>query len=82
MIAIKQILSPDLKPFDYAIWGVLDNKTNATSHPNIGSVKTAFEEEWNKMFEEFMLKTFKSFRKRVHRIILEMVAILSKFTVL
>ena len=24
--------SPDLNPFDYALWGVLDNVTNATSH--------------------------------------------------
>ena len=38
--------SPDLKPLDYAIWGVLKNKTNATSHPNIVSLKTAIEEEW------------------------------------
>ena len=30
---IKQDLSPD------AIWGVLENKTNTTSHPNINSFK-------------------------------------------
>ena len=30
---------------------VLENETNATSHLNIG-----FEEEWNKMSEEFILK--------------------------
>ena len=40
--------SPECRPLDYAIWGVLENKTNATFHPNIGSLKTAFEEEWNK----------------------------------
>ena len=38
---------------DYTIWGILENKTNATFHPNIGSLKTVIEEEWNKMFEEF-----------------------------
>ena len=43
--AIKQDLNPDLYSFDYAIWGVLENKTNSTSHPNIGSLKTAIEEE-------------------------------------
>ena len=42
--AIKQNLSPDLNPLDYIIWGVLENKVNATSHPNIGSLKTAIEE--------------------------------------
>ena len=36
--AIKQNLSPDPNPFDYAIWVVLENKPNATSHPNIGSL--------------------------------------------
>ena len=42
---LKQDLSPDHCPLDYAIWGVLENKTNATSHPNIGLLKTAIEEE-------------------------------------
>ena len=49
--AIKQDSSRDLNPFDYAIWGILENKTNATSHPNIGSLKTVIEKEWNKMTE-------------------------------
>ena len=31
--AMKQDLSPDLDPL-YTIWGVLENKTNATSHQN------------------------------------------------
>ena len=31
--------------FDYAIWGVLENKTNATPHPNFGWLMTAIEEE-------------------------------------
>ena len=42
---IKQDLSPDLNPLDYALWGVLENQTNASSHPNIGSFKTVVEEE-------------------------------------
>ena len=64
-IAIKQ----DFSPLDYAIWGVLENKTNSTSHPNIGSLKTAIGAEWNKMSEEFILKPFKSFRRRVDPIL-------------
>ena len=52
------------------------------SPPNIGSLKTAIEQEWNKMSEEFILKPRKSFRRRVDTIIeKKMVAILSKFTV-
>ena len=43
--AIKQDLNPDLHLIDYAIWHVLKNKTNATSHSNICSLKTVIEEE-------------------------------------
>ena len=67
--AVKQDLSPDLNHLDYTIWGILENKTNATSHPNIGSLKTTIEEEWNKMSEEFFLKACKLFRRRVDIII-------------
>ena len=67
--ATKQDLIPGLNRLDYAIWGVLENKTNATSHWNIGSLKTTVEEEWNRMSEEFISKTYKSFRKRVDKII-------------
>ena len=60
--------------------GVLENKTNATSHPNIDALKTPIEEEWNKMSEEFILKACRSFRRRVDtRIEKKLVAILSKF---
>ena len=62
-------LSPDLTSLIYATWGVLKNQTNATSHPNIGSLKIDIEEEWNRMSEEFILKACKSFRRRVDTII-------------
>ena len=64
------------------MWDVLENKINPTSLPNIGLLKTAIEEEWNKMFKEFILKTCKSFLKYVDSIIEKMLAILSKFTIL
>ena len=53
--------NPDLNYLDYAIWGILENETNATSPLNIGLLKTVIEEEWNKMSKEFILKTCKSF---------------------
>ena len=59
---IKQALSPDLNSLDYAIWGILENKTNATSHPNIALLKTADKEEWNKMSEEFIMKAANDFK--------------------
>ena len=37
--AIEQDLKPDLNHFDYAIWDILENKTNATSDPNIGGAR-------------------------------------------
>ena len=67
--AIKQDLSPELNPLDYAIWGILEKKTNATSHPNIGLLKAAIEEEWNKMCEEFILKACKLFQRCADTII-------------
>ena len=42
---IKQDSSPDLNSLDYAIWGILGNKTNATSHSNISLLETAIEKE-------------------------------------
>ena len=79
---IKQDLSLNLNPLDYAIWVILENKTNAASHLNISSLKTDIEGEWNKMPEEFILKACKSFRRHVDKIIEKMEAILSNFSVL
>ena len=62
-------LMPKRWPVDFAIHGVLEDKTNATSHPNIASLKTAIEEEWNKMSEEFILRACKSFRRHGDTII-------------
>ena len=46
--------STDLKLLNYAIWGILEKNKNATSHPNIGSIKIAIETEWNKQSVEFL----------------------------
>ena len=54
--AIKQNLSSDLNLLDYAMWGVLGNKTNATFNQN-------------KVSEEFILKASKSFWRRVDTIV-------------
>ena len=59
-----------------------NKKKNTTSHPNIVSLRTAIDEKWNKMFEEFILKACKLFQRHLDTIIEKtMVAILSKFTV-
>ena len=75
--------SLDLKPLNYVIFNCILNKTKATSHLNIGSLKTAIEKEWNKMSEEFILKPCKWFRRHIDTIIeKQTAAILSKFPVL
>ena len=43
--------NPDLNCLDYAIWNVLENKTNAISHSDIRSLKTAIEKERNKIYD-------------------------------
>ena len=67
--AIRQNLSRNLNLLDYAIWSVLENKTNLISHPNTSLLKTAIEEKWIKASEEFILKISKSFWRRVDAII-------------
>ena len=67
--AIKHDLNPDLNLLNYNIWGVLENKTNATSHRNINSLKTVIEKEWNIMYSEYISKECKSFRKHVDKTI-------------
>ena len=44
-VSLWPLSSPDLNHPDYSIWGFLENKTNATSHSNIGLLKTATVEE-------------------------------------
>ena len=56
-------INPDYNRLHYL--DVLETKTNATSDRNIGSLKTVYEEEWKETSEEFILKTCKSFRRRV-----------------
>ena len=58
---VRSAIKQDLSLLDYAIWGVLENKTNATSYPNIGLLNTTIEEERNKMSEGLILKACKSF---------------------
>ena len=78
---VRTEIKQDFNPLDYAIWGILKNKTNDISHLNFNLFKTAIEKEWKKMSEEFILKACKSFRRYVDTIIEKMVAIMSKFIV-
>lgn len=61
--------SADLNPLDYAIWGVLEQATNKTPHPNVDCLKEAIKREWNKLSTEFVINSCKSFRHRVEAVI-------------
>jgi hypothetical protein len=39
--------SPDLNPLDYCIWGILEEKVNATRHRSLESLKAAIIKEWH-----------------------------------
>ena len=61
--------SSDHSPLDYVMRGILENKANETSHPNIGLLKIAIVEEWNKICKEFNLKEYKLFQRHVDTMI-------------
>ena len=61
--------NPDLNLLNYAISGILENQTYATTHPNIDLLKTVMEEKWDKMSKGFILKGYKSFWRCVGAII-------------
>ena len=44
--------STDLNPHNYTKCYVLESKTNASSNLNFGSLKSAIEEEWNRISEK------------------------------
>ena len=58
----------DLISLYYAIWGLLQNKTNATSYSNIGSLKIAIEKKQIEINKEFIFQASKSFKRRVDTI--------------
>ena len=69
-ISLWVLSSLDLSPLNCAILGgVLENKTNTTFLPNIGSPKTTIEEDWNKMSDEYIFKARKSLWRHVGTII-------------
>ena len=61
---------PPLQPiplthWTMAVWGILEQATNKTSHPNIDSLKAAIIKEWDNLSEDFIVKSCRSFRHRI-----------------
>ena len=61
--------SPDLNPLDYGIWGYVEAKACATPHSNVESLKASVDREWAAMPEAYVVKTCRSFRRRLEAII-------------
>lgn len=57
--------SPDLNVLDYAIWGVLEAKVNATSHKSLESLKRALRREWKKLPMAVIWSAVNSWRGRL-----------------
>lgn len=57
--------SPDLNPLDYGIWGYVEGKACATSHPSVANLKAAVEREWATMPDDYIVKTCKAFKPRL-----------------
>ncbi|QQP48705.1 Uncharacterized protein FKW44_009100, partial [Caligus rogercresseyi] len=57
--------SPDCKPLDYGIWGVVERKACSIPHASVDALKAAVEKEWAEMSVDFIVKTCKPFRPRI-----------------
>ncbi len=57
--------SCNLNPLDYSVWDNVDKKANNIYHPNITSMKTAVEREWNSMDASYIRKTCTRFRAKL-----------------
>ena len=61
--------SPDLNPLDFAMWGYIEPKACATSHPNVESLKEAICREWEAMPIDFVKNSCASFERRLEAVI-------------
>ena len=62
MLAERNMASPvpDLKPLDFSIWDVLQERVQGTSHPNMESVKAHIAEAWDTLDEAFIASAYRS----------------------
>ncbi len=61
--------SPDCNPCDYFLWGVLERKVNATSHPNLTSLKDSIRENMAALDRDVVSGACKRFRSRLESVI-------------
>uniref|UniRef100_A0A1I7TL85 DDE_3 domain-containing protein n=2 Tax=Caenorhabditis tropicalis TaxID=1561998 RepID=A0A1I7TL85_9PELO len=57
--------SPDLNPMDFSVWGYLESKVMAHSHPDIKSLKQALVKAWDEIDDDYLRRTVDSVPKRL-----------------
>ncbi|CAP20883.1 Protein CBG24224 [Caenorhabditis briggsae] len=57
--------SPDLNPLDFSVWGYLEEKVMARSHPNVDSLKAALLKAWDDLDDDYLRRTVASVRARL-----------------
>ena len=53
----------------YSVWSVLQDEVQATSHPNLESLKACIVAAWEALEAAYIVKTCKGFRNRVEAVI-------------
>uniref|UniRef100_A0A0K2SZ82 Uncharacterized protein n=1 Tax=Lepeophtheirus salmonis TaxID=72036 RepID=A0A0K2SZ82_LEPSM len=61
--------SSDVNPLDFAVWCVLERKTNKISHSNVDALKAVITEEWKYLSLEVIKASCASFRLCIEAII-------------
>ena len=61
--------SPDCNPLDYAVWGLMNTRVQATPHRNISELKATIQKEWKKLSSDYIIKSCSSFRRRIEAVI-------------
>ena len=57
--------SPDLKPLDYAIWGILETKVCSKPHKSVGSLKRDLVKAWSKIDEKMVRPAIDQFPRHL-----------------
>ncbi|KAF2352619.1 hypothetical protein FHG87_016621 [Trinorchestia longiramus] len=67
--AIWPSSSPDLNVCDYWLFGVIEEKSNVTSHPSVNSLKSAIRRAFRNLDPEDVKRSCSRFRSRISQII-------------
>lgn len=57
--------SPDLNPLDFSVWGVLQEKVNATPHSDLESLRLALVKAWNELDDTYLRELALSYDRRL-----------------